>query len=153
MEKQLYIDFAFVKQNADFNQVLGYYNLNPVNGRSHGQLTLLCPFHNDTKPSLKITPEKKGFHCFGCGAKGNVLDFVRYMEDCDLREAAEILATICRIDLAPPRASPADKARPRRVRRPETAAETPKRVRPDNTTPSKRNRRSRSFPMAPGKMW
>ena len=141
MEKQQYIDFAFVKQNADFNQVLGYYHLTPTNGRSQGQLTLLCPFHNDTKPSLKITPEKKGFHCFGCGAKGNVLDFVRYMENCDLREAAEILATICRIDLAPPRASPADKARPgrarparRQVRRPEMAVETPKRVKPIQST-------------------
>lgn len=121
-EKQKYIDFGFVKQNADFEQVVGYYNLKVA--QRGKQLSVLCPFHDDTKPSLKVTPETRGFHCFGCGAKGNILDFVRYMEDCNLREAAEILANICRIDLAPP--CPRSNGRPRPVRkvqRAETAAD------------------------------
>lgn len=137
MEKQKFIDFAFVKQHADFDKVLAHYNLAPLPNRL-GQLTLRCPFHNDTKPSLKITASKKGFHCFGCGAKGNVLDFVSRMEECDLREAAETLAAICGIDLAPPRMLPADKAtasRARAPRRPEMAAQTPKRPETGERTP------------------
>jgi hypothetical protein len=61
MEKKQFIDFAFVKANSDFEQVLWYYNLKPLCGRSGGQLALLCPFHDDTKPSLSVAPEKKGF--------------------------------------------------------------------------------------------
>jgi DNA primase catalytic core len=39
-----------------------------------------CPWHQDDTPSLSITPAKGLFHCFGCGAKGNVLQFIQLME-------------------------------------------------------------------------
>jgi hypothetical protein len=45
-EKQKYIDFSFVKEHADFEQVLGYYQLTVLR-RSGKQLTLRCPFHDD----------------------------------------------------------------------------------------------------------
>jgi DNA primase len=44
--------------------------------------------------------EKRAFHCFGCGARGNVLDFVARMEDAELPEAAARLAEICAIPLS-----------------------------------------------------
>ena len=48
-----------------------------------------CPFHNDKNPSMKLD---KRFHCFGCQADGDVIDFVARFYDMGLKEAAEKLA-------------------------------------------------------------
>src|SRR5205085_2718638 len=66
---------------------------------------VLCPFHEEHKPSCKIELERKIFHCFGCGTKGNVLEFVARIEGKpdDLRAAAFTLAGICKIPVAAPR--------------------------------------------------
>ena len=49
-----------------------------------------CPFHNDRHPSLKLNEEY--FYCFGCGAKGDVIDFVARLFDLSSYEAAQRLA-------------------------------------------------------------
>lgn len=46
-----------------------------------------CPWHRDDTPSLSITPKKGLFHCFGCGAKGNAIQFVQKMESLSFPEA------------------------------------------------------------------
>src|SRR5437763_7497893 len=121
---QQFIDFAFVKEHAAFAPVLAHYNLQLV-GRGKDQ-AVLCPFHRERKPSCKIELERRVFHCFGCEAKGNVLEFVARMEGKpkDLRAAAIKIAAICKIAPAPPRAVPANLllpwlAKPRTGRRPE----------------------------------
>ena len=93
---QQYIDFSFVKANASFEKVLAHYKL-VVGTRSDTECSVLCPFHDECKPSCKIELERKIFHCFGCEAKGNVLEFVAHMEgnSGDLRAAALKLAGIC----------------------------------------------------------
>src|SRR5437764_8029178 len=100
---QTYIDFAFVKEHASFEAVLTHYNLQKI--RSGDQWAVLCPFHRERKPSCKIHPQKKVFHCFGCEERGNVLEFVAKIEgdEADLRAAAVKLAEICHITLAAPR--------------------------------------------------
>src|SRR5258708_35407796 len=107
---QQYIDFSFVKANASFEQVLAHYKL-VVGTRSDTECSVLCPFHDERKPSCKIELERKIFHCFGCEAKGNVLEFVAHMEGNpgDLRAAALKLAGICKIPVAAPR-NAADKS-------------------------------------------
>lgn len=40
-----------------------------------------CPFHFDTEPSLMLDDKKNIFHCFGCGAKGDVITFIKKMEE------------------------------------------------------------------------
>ena len=45
----------------------------------------LCPFHNDKNPSMKV---EKNFYCFGCQAKGDVIDFVRMLFNLNAKEAA-----------------------------------------------------------------
>ena len=40
-----------------------------------------CPFHNDREPSLFLDDKKNIFHCFGCGAKGNIITFIKKMEE------------------------------------------------------------------------
>jgi hypothetical protein len=51
-----------------------------------------CPLHPDKSPSFYVDPQWQRFHCFGCGASGNVIDFVERMERCDFLEAVNILA-------------------------------------------------------------
>jgi len=55
------------------------------------RLTGRCPFHEDRTPSLCVYPETESFHCFGCGASGDVIDFVRRTEDLGFREAVRRL--------------------------------------------------------------
>lgn len=52
----------------------------------------VCPFHNDTNPSMKISPNKKIFKCFSCGAGGNVIQFVSRFEKIGFTEAVAKLA-------------------------------------------------------------
>ncbi len=52
----------------------------------------LCPFHDDKNPSLSITPSKNEWHCFGCGAGGDVIRFVELFDRVDFREAVKRLS-------------------------------------------------------------
>ena len=62
-----------------------------------------CPFHNDRYPSLKLNEEY--FFCFGCGAKGDVIDFVARLFDLSSYEAAQKLAADFGLDPKPPTAA------------------------------------------------
>lgn len=52
----------------------------------------LCPFHKEKTPSFHVDPAKQVYHCFGCGAGGDVFNFVMQYENVDFPEAARILA-------------------------------------------------------------
>lgn len=73
----------------------------------------ICPFHNDTKPSMSVVDEKGFYHCFACGAHGDVITFVRETEGLSFVEAVEKLAGLGGLEV--PRATPQD--REREVRR------------------------------------
>jgi DNA primase len=100
---QQYIDFGYVKANASFARVIAGYNLNLL-GKGP-QRSLLCPFHRERKASCKIDLERNIWHCFGCEAKGNILEFVARLEGDadDLRAAAMKIAELCDIATAAPR--------------------------------------------------
>lgn len=53
----------------------------------------LCPFHNEKTPSFVVSPQKQIFTCFGCGASGDVLGFVKRYYNLDFGEAVEKLAS------------------------------------------------------------
>jgi len=59
----------------------------------------LCPFHNEKTPSFVVSEDKQIFTCFGCGATGDVIEFVMRLNNWDFREAAEHLAAECGITL------------------------------------------------------
>jgi len=59
----------------------------------------LCPFHDDKTPSLSVSPEKKIFRCFGCGASGNAITFLRKHKNLPFPEAARFLADKARIPM------------------------------------------------------
>ncbi len=52
----------------------------------------LCPFHSERTPSFTVYPQTQSFYCFGCGAGGNVIDFLMRIENLDFRAAVESLA-------------------------------------------------------------
>ena len=52
----------------------------------------LCPFHKEKTPSFNVNPEEQFYYCFGCGAGGNVINFLMAMENLSFREALERLA-------------------------------------------------------------
>jgi DNA primase catalytic core len=57
-----------------------------------GNLMGLCPFHDDTEPSLSVNPEKNLWHCFGCGAGGDAIRFVEMFDKLDFPDAVRKLA-------------------------------------------------------------
>ncbi|AKM06119.1 DUF7146 domain-containing protein [Pelagerythrobacter marensis] len=82
------IDIEAVKQAHCLPEVVGaVVNLQRV-GR---EWKACCPLHNDRSPSFTIFDDGKRFQCFGCGASGDVLDFISALHGVGLREAAEML--------------------------------------------------------------
>jgi len=82
----------FIQQIRDHNEIesviSGYVEL-----RRRGKtLTGLCPFHNEKTPSFTVYPETSSYYCFGCGAGGDVVTFIRNIENLDYIEAIKLLA-------------------------------------------------------------
>lgn len=74
-----------LKNNISMANVLARYGLHPNRAGF-----IQCPFHRgDNHASLKVY--KKDFHCFGCGANGDIFTFVQMMEGVDFKEAFQIL--------------------------------------------------------------
>ena len=76
--------FQTVKQTITTRQAAEAYGFQP--NRSN---MICCPFHADRNPSMKVDSR---FHCFGCGADGDVIDFTAKLFQLSLRQAAEKLA-------------------------------------------------------------
>jgi len=62
----------------------------------------LCPIHGEKTPSFYVIPDKRMFHCFGCGVSGDAIKFVMQVEGRSFREAVEQLAAEAGVDLTPP---------------------------------------------------
>lgn len=78
-----------VKQQADIVRIVGDY----VRLKKSGQNYLgLCPFHQEKTPSFAVHPGKQIYHCFGCGAGGDVFRFVMEIEKCSFPEAVRLVA-------------------------------------------------------------
>lgn len=64
-----------VYDGKDLARVLIYYGL--AYNIEQAEFNIICPFHDDINPSMRITLNDGTFYCFGCGASGNAYDFVR----------------------------------------------------------------------------
>jgi len=62
----------------------------------------LCPFHTEKTPSFTISPDKQLYHCFGCGAGGNIFNFVMQFEKVSFFEAVKKIAEYAGIELPKP---------------------------------------------------
>jgi DNA primase len=101
-----------VKARANIAEIVGrYVTLRPVGGRLVGA----CPFHQETKGSFNVHPDKGFFHCFGCQASGDVIDFYCRINGLEFREGLERLASEVGVDLGranrDPRAAERKRAR------------------------------------------
>ena len=76
-----------------------------------------CPFHDERTPSFSVNPADKLYYCFGCGAKGDLITFVRETEQLDFAGAVEWLADRFNVELEYEETSPEQDARRRRRER------------------------------------
>ena len=76
-----------ISRNDIVDVISGYVKLKK-NGSSY---TGLCPFHNEKSPSFSVSGQRQLYHCFGCGAGGNVITFVMEYENMTFLEAVKML--------------------------------------------------------------
>lgn len=82
-------DVQRVRDASDIVRVVGEHIELRAKGREY---VGLCPFHDDKKPSMNVVPAKQIFHCFSCGAGGDVFTFVQDYHKMTFREALKFLA-------------------------------------------------------------
>lgn len=85
-----------IRQAVDIVEVISDYVGLKKQGRNYFGL---CPFHGESTPSFSVSPDKQIFHCFGCGAGGNVFSFLMELEGISFQEAAMKLAARGNINL------------------------------------------------------
>ncbi len=84
-------DFAYtLKQQADIVRVVGeYVKLKKAGSQNYSGL---CPFHNEKTPSFSVHATRQFYHCFGCGASGDLFSFVQKIENVTFPEAVRLVA-------------------------------------------------------------
>lgn len=85
-----------IRTNNDIVDVISKYVTLKRSGRNFFGL---CPFHKEKSPSFAVSPDKQIFHCFGCGAGGNVIHFISKIEGLDFKDTLELLANRANIEL------------------------------------------------------
>ena len=86
-----------IKDSVPISSLIGSYVklISSGNMRYKG----LCPFHNEKTPSFTVSDDKANYHCFGCGAHGDVISFLQDKENLTFNEAVEKLAIKAAIPL------------------------------------------------------
>ncbi len=85
-----------IRQHFDLVEVISNYTALKKTGRNYMGL---CPFHSEKTASFTVSAEKQLYHCFGCGAGGNLFTFVMSVENLNFREAVTLLAERAGISL------------------------------------------------------
>lgn len=85
-----------LKDRNDITDVVSSY----VNLKRAGRLySGRCPFHNEKTPSFYVYPDTQSFYCFGCGAGGEVITFIKKIENLDYIDAVKFLAQRAGMDM------------------------------------------------------
>lgn len=83
------VDFARIRAKHPIAEVVAAAGVD-LHPRGHGWVGC-CPFHDDSSPSMTVDAIPDRFHCFGCGATGDVVDFVGRMHGLGVRDAVAFL--------------------------------------------------------------
>ena len=75
-----------IAQICDENDIIDYVSRYVQLKKSGRDYSGLCPFHHEKTPSFHVSQEKQLFHCFGCGASGNLVQFVMQIGRASCRE-------------------------------------------------------------------
>ena len=90
-----------IRSRSDILDTISTNILLKKNGQNYKGL---CPFHSEKTPSFTVSPEKQIYHCFGCGAGGNIFKFIMEIEDLSFIDAVKKLAS--KYSIALPTANP-----------------------------------------------
>lgn len=85
-----------IAHQVDIVTVINHYVPLTKKGRNY---VGLCPFHDDSNPSMNVNPEKRIYKCFSCGAAGNAFTFIQNFEKIPFMDAVRKVADICNITL------------------------------------------------------
>lgn len=88
---------AEVKRNNEIVSVISEYVTLKERGRSH---LGLCPFHQEKTPSFTVSRDKQLYHCFGCGAGGDVISFIMQLENLTFPQALRFLAERANLEIS-----------------------------------------------------
>lgn len=86
-----------IKSRIPIEDLIGQYVKLEKAGKSY---KARCPFHNEKSASFFVSPDRGGYYCFGCNAKGDIFSFVEQFEGLDFRGALKILAERAGVQLA-----------------------------------------------------
>src|ERR1700682_3766747 len=78
-----------VKRSIDIVELVGEYIPLRREGRNYKGL---CPWHDDSRPSLHVNPDRQTFHCFVCNIGGDIFSFIETREGVSFKEALAMLA-------------------------------------------------------------
>jgi DNA primase len=79
-----------LKQQADIVRIVGdYVKLKKAGAQNFSGL---CPFHSEKTPSFSVHATRQFYHCFGCGASGDVFSFVQKAENISFPESVRLVA-------------------------------------------------------------
>lgn len=82
----------FIQELHDRNDIVSVMSSYVDLKRSGSTYMCRCPFHNEKTPSCSVVPDKGYYHCFGCGAGGDIITFIMQIENLDYIEAVRFLA-------------------------------------------------------------
>lgn len=100
-----------IRDSVTMEQILSLYGYRARKG------FMCCPFHGEKEPSLKVYKDTGGWHCFGCGRGGSVIDFVMEHESCRFPVAVKAIDQALRLGLTDPHEDPAEVRDSRRTQK------------------------------------
>lgn len=103
---------GFIQELRDNNEIVSVIENYVELKRSGSTYSCRCPFHSERTPSFHVYPNTQSYYCFGCGAGGDVITFIRTIENLDYIEAVRFLAQ--RSGMAMPEDRDDDSARRRK---------------------------------------
>ena len=83
---------GFLQELRDSNEIVSVIENYVELKRSGSTYSCRCPFHSERTPSFHVYPNTQSYYCFGCGAGGDVITFIRSIENLDYIEAVRFLA-------------------------------------------------------------
>lgn len=99
----------WIRDHVEMKSILDLYGYTTKHG------FMVCPFHGDRDASLKVYGGERGWHCYGCGRGGSVIDFVMEHESCNYRTAVVAIDKGLHLGLMDGREDPEEADRKKRV--------------------------------------
>ncbi len=108
---KVYYPEELIQEIRERNDIVGVISEYVTLTRKGHNYFGVCPFHNEKTPSFSVNAQEQYYHCFGCGAGGNVYTFLMQIDNMNFVEAVKALADRAHIDLPEAKLSPQEKKR------------------------------------------